>query len=218
MDATNPISTAGSFARLQQFARRRVEVERCEMCSADLSSSHEHLVDIETHRLVCACEACAILFSSQSSLKFRRVPRDVRWLRQFRMTDAQWGGLMIPIEMAFLFRDSRRGKVLAFYPSLAGAVESTLSLEMWSEIERENPEAAEMQPDVEALLVNRVGSQRGVQPEFFVVPIDQCYRLVGLIRRHWRGLSGGTEVWREVGAFFEALKSKAGSPAEAQNA
>jgi hypothetical protein len=67
-----------------------------------------------------------------------------------------------------------------------------------------------MQTDVEALLVNRIGAGRGVAPEFYIVPIDECYRLVGLIRMHWRGLSGGTEVWREVGKYFGELKSKAG--------
>jgi hypothetical protein len=38
------------------------------------------------------------------------------------------------------------------------------------------------------------------------VPIDECFRLVGLIRTHWRGLSGGTAVWAEIGRFFTALK------------
>ena len=60
-----------------------------------------------------------------------------------------------------------------------------------------------------ALLVNRVGHVRGAAPaEYYLVPIDECYKLVGLIRTHWRGLSGGTEVWREIGAFFAALKNE----------
>ena len=28
-------------------------------------------------------------------------------------------------------------------------------------------------------------------------PIDQCFRLVGIIRAGWKGLSGGTEVWQD---------------------
>jgi hypothetical protein len=63
-----------------------------------------------------------------------------------------------------------------------------------------------MEPDVEALLVNRVGSTH----EYFLVPIDECYRLVGLIRANWRGLSGGTEVWKEMKDFFDGLKRKCG--------
>ena len=41
------------------------------------------------------------------------------------------------------------------------------------------------------------------------VPIDECYKLVGLIRTHWRGLSGGTEVWEEIGRFFDELRERA---------
>jgi hypothetical protein len=67
-----------------------------------------------------------------------------------------------------------------------------------------------MQPDVEALLVNRVGHARGfAAPEYYVLPIDLCYKLVGLIRGNWRGLSGGTEVWQEIGRFFDGLKQRA---------
>ena len=72
----------------------------------------------------------------------------------------------------------------------------------------------QLQPDVEALLVNRVGGTR----EYLLVPIDECYKLVGLIRTHWRGLSGGAEVWREIGAFFAALKTRAGFVHEGSNA
>lgn len=67
-----------------------------------------------------------------------------------------------------------------------------------------------MESDVEALLVNRVGHARGfAAPETDVLPIDECYKLVGLIRAHWKGLSGGTEVWQEIGNFFESLKQRA---------
>ena len=35
--------------------------------------------------------------------------------------------------------------------------------------------------------------------------IDVCYELVGLIRMHWRGFTGGAEVWRELDKFFDGL-------------
>jgi hypothetical protein len=44
--------------------------------------------------------------------------------------------------------------------------------------------------------------------EYYIAPIDECYKLVGLIRTNWRGLSGGTEVWIEIGRFFAELRSK----------
>jgi hypothetical protein len=207
-----------AFAALRQFARKRPAAERCELCSADLPSEHQHLIDPAAHKLVCACDACAILFSSQSSAKFKRVPRRIRFLPDFRMTDAQWDGLMVPIEMAFFFKSGAAQKVAAFYPSPAGATESLLSFEAWSDIEQENPMLREMEPEVEALLANRVGATRGVAAEYFIAPIDECYKLVGLIRIHWRGLSGGTEVWREVGAFFSSLRQRAETSAGEPNA
>jgi hypothetical protein len=181
------------------------------MCSRELATEHLHLLETVSRKLICACEACAILFSGNSNLKFKRVPRDVRFLRDFSLTDSQWDSLMIPIEMAFLFNSTPHEKVMAYYPSPAGPTESLLSLDTWNDVARENPVLNEMRSDVEALLVNRVGASRGVKPEYYVVPIDECYKLVGLIRMHWRGLSGGTEVWREVGKFFAQLKAKSGA-------
>ena len=211
MASSNLLPKASAFATLRQFARKGSEsVETCEICSRELAAHHAHLLEVVGRKIICACGACAILFSGNQSLKFKRVPRDVRFLSDFRMTDAQWDSLMIPIEMAFLFYSTPHGKVMAYYPSPAGPTESLLALDTWNEVARENSILNEMQSDVEALLVNRVGAGRGVKPEYYVVPIDECYKLVGLIRMHWRGLSGGTEVWQEVGNFFTELKIKAG--------
>ena len=67
---------------------------------------------------------------------------------------------------------------------------------------------------MEALLINRVGPAR----EYFLAPIDECYRLVGLIRLHWRGLSGGAEVWKEIQSFFTGLKSRCTNKTESMHA
>ena len=45
---------------------------------------------------------------------------------------------------------------------------------------------------------------RGARRQW-IVPIDVCYALVGLIRTRWRGFTGGAEVWRELDKFFEGL-------------
>lgn len=207
--------TGNSFGVLRQFVRRPSAFESCEMCSQELAASHQHLLDPVGRKLICACDACAILFSSQGRTKYKRVPRRVRFLPDFRMTDSQWDGLMMPINMAFFFTSTPHSRVIALYPSPAGATESLLSLDSWDEIELENPVLQEMEADVEALLVNRIGHARGFSnPEYYVAPIDECFKLVGLIRSRWQGLSGGTEVWRQIGQFFSGLKAK--SPPVAQ--
>ena len=126
------------------------------MCSVGLSADHPHLVEPATRRLICSCQACAILFSGKAGTKYRRVPREIRYLPGFQMTPAQWEGLMIPINMAFFFQSSPAGKMIVLYPSPAGATESLLDFESWREIVECNPVLQEMQADTEARLVNRV--------------------------------------------------------------
>ena len=131
-------------------------------CAAlEIASQHPHLLDPAVRKLICSCDACALLFSGQDRARFKRVPRLVRSLANFQMTDAQWDSLMVPINMAFFFRSSPEARVVAMYPSPAGATESLLSLESWNEIAAVNPELQQMEPDVEALLVNRIGHARG---------------------------------------------------------
>ena len=89
------------------------------------------------------------------------------------------------------------------YPSPAGATESLLPLANWETLTAANPALNEMVTDVEALLANRLKDLG----EYYIVPIDLCFELVGLIRLHWRGLSGGEKVWGEIEAFFAQLRS-----------
>jgi len=214
----NP-SLESAFGVLRQFARRPKAAERCELCSVELASQHPHLLDPTTRKVACSCDACSLLFSGQANARFKRIPRLVRMLPNFKMTDSQWDSLMIPINMAFFFRSSPESRVVAMYPSPAGATESLLSLEAWSEIADANPDLQHMDDDVEALLVNRIGHTRGFdRDEYYLLPIDQCFRLVGLIRSHWRGFSGGTEVWQEIAGFFESLRNCATVVGGAANA
>jgi hypothetical protein len=106
--------------------------------------------------------------------------------------------------MAFFFRSTPAERVLAFYPSPMGPTESLLELDAWAELEAANPVLGELEPDVEALLVNRARGRR----EHWLVPIDDCYELVGVIRTRWKGLSGGEEVWEAIGRFFDDLATR----------
>jgi len=208
-------------SRLRRLAGRSAEqaaaaaqdqddgIERCELCHEPIAPEHRHLVAVDSRELLCACRACTILFDSRaaSAGRYRLVPDRRLRLEGFQLDDAQWEGLCIPVDMAFFFHATPAGRVVAFYPSPAGATESTLELEAWRGIATANPVLDELENDVEALLVNRAAGTRG----HWIVPIDECYSLVGLMRSGWQGLSGGTKVWKELESFFADLERRARS-------
>jgi hypothetical protein len=203
-----------AFGALRQFTGPRRSgsraLEHCELCSAGLGHEHPHLVELSSRQILCACDACAMLFDGMEKSRYRRVSRSAQYLASFEMTDGQWESLLIPINMAFFFQSSVENRMIALYPSPAGAVESLLSLEAWRDIAGNSRALRRLQPDIEALLVNRVGHAYGLsRAEYYIAPIDECYKLVGLIRTHWKGLSGGAEVWAEIGRFFSSLRSRA---------
>ncbi|HKX32125.1 MAG TPA: DUF5947 family protein [Blastocatellia bacterium] len=210
MDSSNLPEPNRAFATLRRFVRKPAQVERCELCAATLTPSHQHLLELAHRKLVCACDACAILFSGQAGeggVRYRRPSQRVRYLPDFHLTDTQWEELQIPISLAFLFYSSPAGRMVALYPSPGGATESLLKLETWEEIVSRNSTLARMEPDTEALLVKREGLAQGPH-EYFLAPIDECYRLVGLIRSRWQGLSGGAEIWPEISRFFAELRRR----------
>jgi hypothetical protein len=184
-----------------------VEEERCDLCSEPIPAGHRHLLDLGSRELMCACRACTVLFDrgAAGGGHYRLVPDRRLFLADFRMDDVRWADLRIPVEMAFFFRHSGEGRVVAFYPSPAGPTESLLQLDAWDELERDNPILGTLEADVEALLVNRARGAR----HHFLVPIDDPYRLVALIRTSWRGFTGGGEVWEGIEAFFDDLAGRA---------
>jgi Family of unknown function (DUF5947) len=194
------------FVSLRRLRRRRARVGSvCELCGAAIASDHYHLLDIKTRSVVCGCDPCAILFSGEGAGHFRRIPKDVRVFGDFVLTDAAWDALSIPINMAYFCKSSTSDAPKVFYPSPGGATESLIHIESWQDIVVKNAQLQAMEPEVEALLVNRVTKPH----EYYIAPIDECYKLVGIIRTKWHGFSGGTEVWQSIGNFFTALKSRA---------
>jgi len=200
---TNPFST---LRRLAREAPRSAE-EHCDLCGEPISHEHRHILNLSTRELLCACRACAILFDQPAAGAGarRRVPTRRLYLAGFDMTNAQWESLRVPVNMAFFAYHTTAGRMTAFYPGPMGPTESLLDLETWTDLERRNPALTGLEPDVEALLVNRVRDAR----DYFLVPIDECYRLVGVIRGSWKGLGGGPAVWKEIDRFFTGLKQGA---------
>lgn len=201
--------THGDFAALKRFARRgqqaaQAALELCDFCSEPIPSEHRHLLEVSKREVMCVCPACSILFDREAASlgKFRLIPDRRIYFSDFHMSDLQWESLRIPVGLAFFFHSSPAEKVLAYYPSPMGATESLLSLDTWGALLESNPILREMEPDVEALLINRA---RGAS-DHFLVPVDECYRLVGLLRMNWRGFTGGKEVWEEISRFFSQLR------------
>jgi hypothetical protein len=199
---TAATSRLGRMAR-QAAVEREAALARCELCSAPIAAEHRHLLDLRDRELLCACQACAILFDRRGAgAGHYRVVGDRRLrLEDFQLDDATWAELRLPVDMAFFFRHSAEDRVVAYYPSPMGPTESLLTLDAWSALEAANPVLGTLEPDVEALLVNRSLGAR----QHWIVPIDECYGLVGLIRTTWRGFTGGAEVWQGIRHRFEEL-------------
>ena len=186
---------------LRRFATRPEAELPCDLCGGGLGAVHEHVFDPARRDLRCACPGCAGLLGAAPASRWRHVRAVSRRLEAPLVTDAHWSALAIPIEVAFLYR-SAGGEGRAVYPSPAGATESHPSAGAWASVAAEVPALAALAPDVEALLVSRLGAA----PEQYVVSIDVAYALVGVMRRHWRGFAGGPEAWAAIARFFDALR------------
>ncbi len=204
---SSPLANLRKFAGMQQSQKTRLHpsVEQCELCRIRVPPQHRHLLEMATLKIVCSCDACALRFQDVIEGRFKLIPRDARLLSEFQITDADWENFALPINLAFFYYSTPHQKMTACYPSPAGATESLLPLTAWNSLVAQNPGLNGMQADVESLLVNRAGKAR----DYFIAPIDKCFELVGTIRMHWRGFSGGQEVWEKIDSFFSRLKENA---------
>lgn len=227
MSASSPANDDNALSAVPMQALRRftqdrkpvsaaTPAEHCELCNEAISSRHRHLLDLSNHSVICACNACSLLFGREGAAggKYRLLPQQYLFLPDFHITDEQWDAFMIPVNMVYIFRSSTAGRVMAFYPSPVGATESLLNLESWEELVADNPILNELTPDVEALLINRVKNAN----QYYIVPIDACYQLVGLIRISWKGLGGGEQVWQSINDFFSDVHAKSQTMRGVRNA
>jgi hypothetical protein len=200
-------ANADVVARLRRMAQPRAsparrDTARCDLCGAVMAEDHRHLLDVGERRILCACEPCIAMRSGEGDLR----PTGTRTLRLdgFDLPEELWAAFQIPIGLAFFFLSETVGGVVALYPSPAGATESELHLDAWNELVAANPVLADLEPEIEALVVNRIAD-----PHLFaIVPIDRCYELVGMIKATWEGISGGDAVRNAVDAFFARLDAR----------
>ncbi|HET9120550.1 MAG TPA: DUF5947 family protein [Solirubrobacterales bacterium] len=182
------------------------EEERCDLCGVAIPSEHEHLLHLGERRILCACATCWAQRSGDPEL--RPTGSRVAWLDGFELPDELWARLEVPIGLAFFMRSSSIGGMVAMYPSPAGATESELKLDAWEDLRALNPELDSLEPDAEALVVNRIS-----EPAAYVIaPIDECYGLVGAIKASWEGISGGDAIERAVPTFFARLRQRSQEP------
>lgn len=182
------------------------KVQRCEMCAEPIGEWHGHVVDLEGRGLMCTCRGCALLFTTEGAGggRFKTVPERYRYAANVQLAEMTWDSIGIPVAMAFFFNNTAMERTVAFYPSPAGATESLLSLDSWNDLIGAIPEFSDLKADVEALLVHK--QEEGF--EFFAVPIDVCYQLVGLVRMYWKGFDGGEEAWKAINEFFAGLRER----------
>jgi hypothetical protein len=83
-------------------------------------------------------------------------------------------------------------------------MESELDMNAWDELRANNPILESLDADGEALLVNRMSDPA----QHAIVPVDECYRLVGLVKVAWEGISGGAGPEEAIASFFDELRSR----------
>jgi hypothetical protein len=180
------------------------QTEKCELCGRPLSDEHRHLLELNERRILCACEPCLAMKSGLEN--YCPVSTRTLWLDDFVFPDELWSAFQLPVGLAFFMRSTGTNSVVALYPSPAGATECELHLESWDKLVELNPILLDLEADAEALVVNRmVGAHQHA-----IVPIDECYRLVGLIKSTWQGISGGNAIEDAVPKFFDYVRDKAG--------
>ncbi len=203
-------SPLGTLRRINDSRPVPEPGERCDMCAAPVAEDHQHVVDLSSRSLLCTCRPCYLLFTDQeAALRYRAVPDRYLAFPGFRLGRSDWDDLQIPVGLAFLFENTVQGRVVAFYPSPAGATESELPLASWRRVLDANPGLDTVLPDVEALLVRSVRDPDGTETFVcHVVPIDACYELVGRMRLTWRGFDGGQEARAGLEEFFARVDER----------
>ena len=197
-----------SAARARPSARRARGALRA-VRRADRRPSTGTCSTSSSRELLCACRACSILFDRRGRERGplparRRPPAAPRRLRARRRRRGRSCGCRSRSRSSSTAAPT--GACRRFYPSPMGPTESLLGA---------RGVGGSSRPPTRCWRRWRPTSRRcwstarAARARHWLVPIDECYALVGLIRTRWRGLTGGAEVWEEIGAFFDELDRRA---------
>lgn len=191
--------STGALHRLIHRTDEQGPIARpCELCGQPIPDDHRHLLDLRQREPLCACYPCSVLFQRDEAGEghYQLIPD-----RRVRLTGLSPADLGIPVGLAFFVKRSDR-RIIAHYPSPAGATRWEIEPRMWESAVRGCTTLTTMAEEIEALLVNTASGRA----EAWLVPIDDCYRLVAVVRSHWTGISGGERVWPRIEGFFEELR------------
>ena len=160
-------------------ALRPLQHDRARTTTATCSTSYER-------QIVCVCESCWALRSGDAEFRPDRAAARCG-SRTSSCPRSSGPQFRIPIGLAF-FMHSTRHRTASWRCTRArpGATESELHFETWSRLVAMNPVLRDLEPDAEALIVNRMSDP----PAFAIAPIDRCYMLVGLIKASLGGHLG----------------------------
>ena len=175
--------------------------------------------------LRCACRPCSLLFSEERAgvdgafvAGYRTVPDRYRRDPDFTLTDAGLGrpadpGLdgVLPPRLHARRRPSPATRARQAPPRASSASSRSTR----ASARRGSPRCCSptSRPcwcgdPATARRISRVQLRPRVS-ECFLVPIDACYRLVGLVRTTWKGFDGGAAAWAAIDGFFDDVRGRA---------
>ena len=159
-------------------------------------ADHRHLLHLVERRIECVCESCWALRSGDA--EYRPTGSRTTVADRARAARRRLGELSDPDRAGLLHGlDHRRLRGRAV-PEPRRRTESELHFSSWSRMVELNPVLADLEPDIEGLIVNRLSDP----PAYVIAPIDRCYALTGTIKANWEGISGGAQRTRGGGRLL----------------
>ena len=199
------LTRGGGFEVLRRFAKARVPVERCDLCGVEVAPMHDHLIDPvrAPARLRLWRLRGALQRAGRHQVQAGAPARD--GARRAHHQRCPVGGAPAADRPGLLLRQHAAGAGGGVLPEpgrrhrvAAGA------RDLGGDPARAPGPRATCSPTFRRC--SSTGSGAARRPTVcYLVPIDQCFRLVGIIRMHWKGFTGGTAVWEEIDRFFADL-------------